>query len=231
MRDSKPVHNETHLSRLPLFEELAPGELERLAKASRTQVLEKCNTLFSAGEPCTGLQVVLYGQVKVALSSTQGTEKVVDILQAGQSFGATELLLDEPYRAYAQVLGEALVLHIAKPAILELLNRNVSFAYRLLNDMSRCLHDLMVDLEGYTMHTGQTRVLNFLLREAADEGSNGEAAVIRLPAPKGVIASRLNLSPEHFSRILHEMSEQGLFAIHGREIRIDDLSRLQRSLM
>jgi CRP-like cAMP-binding protein len=230
MRDSKPVQNETHLSRLPLFEALAARELERLARASRTQVLAKGNTLFSAGEPCAGLSVVMYGQVKVALSSTQGIEKVVDILQSGQSIGATELLLDVPYRVHAQALGDTLVLQVAKPAILDLLNRNACFAHQLLNDMSRCLHGLMVDLEGYTLHSGQSRVLSFLLREAEAQQACGDAAVVRLSAPKGVIASRLNLSPEHFSRILREMSELGLFAIRGRNIHIDDISRLQRGL-
>lgn len=231
MRDSKPVQNETYLGRIPLFENLPGAEIPQVAKASKTLFLEKHGTLFRTGEACPGLHVVIDGQVKVVFSSTQGTEKVVDILQAGQSFGATELLLDEPYRAHAQALGGALVLQIAKPTILDLIARHPSFAHKLLNDMSRCLHDLMVDLEGYTLHTGATRVLTFLLREAAAQEPCCESAVVRLSAPKAVIASRLNLSPEHFSRILHEMSEQGLFAIQGRDIHIDSVSRLQLGLV
>ncbi len=167
MRDSKPVHNETHLGRIPLFDDLPGGEIQQLAKASKTLVLEKCGTLFRAGETCPGLHVVMYGQVKVAFSSTQGSEKVVDILQAGHSFGEAELLLDEPYRAHAQALGDTLVLQIARTAILDLIARNPGFAHKLLNGMSRRLHDLMIDLEGYTLHTGVARVLTFLLREAA----------------------------------------------------------------
>lgn len=230
MRDSKPVHNETHLGRIHLFENLPGEEIRQLAKASKTLFLDKHGTLFRTGDACPGLHVVMDGQVKVLFSSTQGTEKVVDILQAGQSFGATELLLDEPYRACAQALEDSLVLQIAKPALLDLIARHASFAHKLLNDMSRCLHDLMLDLEGYTLHTGATRVLNFLLREAAAQEPCSESAVVTLSAPKGVIASRLNLSPEHFSRILHELSEQGLFAIQGRDIHIDSVSRLQLGL-
>jgi len=33
---------------------------------------------------------------------------------------------------------------------------------------------------------------------------------VTLPAAKAEIASRLNLTPEHFSRILHELLEAGL---------------------
>jgi len=39
---------------------------------------------------------------------------------------------------------------------------------------------------------------------------------------KGVIASRLNLTPEHFSRILRELSERKLIRVKGREFTILD---------
>ena len=230
MRDLKPVDTATHLGRIPLFAHLPDEEIERVAKASKTLALDKHATLFRTGESCSGLHVVIDGQVKLAFSSTQGTEKVVDVLQAGQNVGTTELLLNEPYRAHAQALADTLVLHVAKPTILDLLARNAGFTHTLMNDMSQRLHELMVDLEGYTLHSGLTRVLTFLLREAAAQEPGKESPVIRLSAPKGVIASRLNISPEHFSRILHDLSEQGLLAIQGRDIHIDSVSQLQLAL-
>ena len=42
-----------------------------------------------------------------------------------------------------------------------------------------------------------------------------------------MLASRLNLTPEHFSRVLHELAEQGLIDIDGRNIEIRDLERLR----
>jgi len=51
-----------------------------------------------------------------------------------------------------------------------------------------------------------------------------------LDANKGVIASRLNLTPEHFSRILSELSHQSLIEVQGSEIRILDVERLRSSL-
>ena len=41
------------------------------------------------------------------------------------------------------------------------------------------------------------------------------------------MASRLNLTPEHFSRILHELVAAGLIAVEGREIRIVEPARLR----
>jgi CRP-like cAMP-binding protein len=42
-----------------------------------------------------------------------------------------------------------------------------------------------------------------------------------------VIASRLNMTPEHFSRILHDLSSAGLIEVNGRAVRIPDLERLR----
>ncbi|MBN9463997.1 MAG: winged helix-turn-helix domain-containing protein, partial [Burkholderiales bacterium] len=50
---------------------------------------------------------------------------------------------------------------------------------------------------------------------------------IVLDTSKGVIASRLNLTPEHFSRILGELSHEGLISVRGAEITILDPERLR----
>ena len=53
------------------------------------------------------------------------------------------------------------------------------------------------------------------------------AVVIDLPIAKGMIASRPNLTQEHFSRILHEVSAAGLIEVQGPRILVPDLERLR----
>lgn len=52
-------------------------------------------------------------------------------------------------------------------------------------------------------------------------------AQIQLPASKHLIASRLNLTPESFSRILHLLTEAGLIRVEKKTILILDPIRLQ----
>ena len=60
---------------------------------------------------------------------------------------------------------------------------------------------------------------------AADSCRNTSSAQGR---PQSTIASRLNLTPEHFSRILHELSEAGLIRVEGRTVHIPDVGNLQK---
>jgi CRP-like cAMP-binding protein len=50
---------------------------------------------------------------------------------------------------------------------------------------------------------------------------------VALPAKKSIIASRLSLTPEYFSRMLHEFIEAGAIAVDGRKITVLDPARLR----
>ena len=67
-------------------------------------------------------------------------------------------------------------------------------------------------------------MVGYLLKELAEEGP----VELTLPVTKAVLASRLNLTPEHFSRILAELSNQRLIAVKGRKINIADAAALRR---
>jgi CRP-like cAMP-binding protein len=44
---------------------------------------------------------------------------------------------------------------------------------------------------------------------------------------KKLVASRLNLTPEHFSRILQDLTMKKLIEVKGREVVILDIERLR----
>ena len=71
------------------------------------------------------------------------------------------------------------------------------------------------------------RVIGYLLRPDENQARSGGGYVLTLPPSKAVVASRLNVTPEHFSRILHDLSERGLITVEGRDIRIVDAAKLR----
>ena len=215
------------LANLPMFSDMSREELDRIAAATVPIYAEKGQSIVQCGDPCTGFHLVVYGQVKLGFTSSQGVEKVVDIVRPGQSFGEALLFLDKPYMVFAQALADAMLLHIAKHVMLEELSRDPYFARRLLSGLARRVHGLIRDVEAYSLRSGQERVIGYLLADAADVSFNGKPVEVHLTPGKSVIASRLNMTPEHFSRILHDLSEAGLIEVNGRSVRIPDLERLR----
>jgi CRP-like cAMP-binding protein len=66
-----------------------------------------------------------------------------------------------------------------------------------------------------------------LLRQDQELAAANAPYSVMLPTSKAIVASRLNLTPEHFSRILRELADRGLISIDGREVKILDVSKLR----
>ena len=213
------------LANLPMFSEMSGEELDRISASTLPVHVEKGQTICHYGDPCTGFHLVVYGQVKLGFTSPQGIEKVIEIVRPGQSFGEALMFLDKPYLVFAQALADSLLLHVARRAVLGELARDAGFALRMLSGLSRRLHGLVRDVEAYTLRSSHERVIGYLLAEA--DGAAGGSADVQLTPGKSVIASRLNMTPEHFSRILHELGHAGLIEIRGRSVRILDLEQLR----
>jgi CRP-like cAMP-binding protein len=222
-----PIRIQEFLKNVPLFRELTDAELDRIA-AGTAQVRAPAGTiLFRRGEPCAGFHVIVYGQVKLAFGAADGAEKVVEILGPGASFGEAVMFLEKPYVVFAETLADSLLLAIGKAGVFAELERNPRFARKMLGGLALRLHGLVHDLEAYTLRSGTQRVIGYLLRDYSEVGEPRAPVEVALATSKGVLASRLNITREHFSRILHDLSGAGLIEVHGRIIRILDPERLR----
>ena len=238
-----------YLAVLPLFQEMTAAELQRLAEGCRLRRMARGDNVFRVGEPCEEFHVTVMGQVKLFAISPAGQEKVIELVGPGNSFAEALMFTGKPYIINAQALTDTLLLSVTKQAVLTEIERDSRFAMRMLAGISRRLHGLVHDVQAYALHSGLQRVIGYLLRDLpedsddaaemslADAGfvapcrpSNEPPRELRvsLPVSKATIASRLSLTPEYFSRVLHELEGEGLITIDKREIRIPDPTRLAR---
>ncbi len=221
------------LAHVPLLNGLSNDEVARFARGVREQKFDRGEVLFHRGDPCHGFHLLLSGQVKLAFTSSDGHEKVIEIVRPGQTFGEAVMFMDKPYVVMAQALCDCGALHIAKSVVFEEMNRDPVFCRTIIAGLSQRLHHLIADVETYSLRSGRDRIIGYLLREEELDGGDRTSAgrvTIRLPTSKGTIASRLNLTQEHFSRILHELIESGLIEVEGRTIHIIDIEKLRMSL-
>ena len=225
--DTRAFNLPRYLSLLPLFSDLSPDELQRLATGCSLKRLQRGELVFRCGDPCDAFHVCVTGQVKLFVLSPAGQEKVIEIIAPGQSFAEALMFTNRPYILSAQALSDGLVLSITKAAVIGEVERDARFALRMLAGISRRLHGLVHDVEAYALHSGLQRVIGYLLRDQqAEDCVSGEVITVSLPVSKATIASRLSLTPEYFSRVLHELEAAGLIDVDKRDIHILDAKRL-----
>jgi len=217
----------TLLRQVSFFSELSSEDIERVARYTRERLLDKGEVLFQRGDPVHGFYFVVSGQMKLAVSSAQGNEKVVEIISPMQSFGEAVMFLNRPYPVFAEALVPARLLHIGQAVVSDLIDQDSTFARKLLAGMAIRLHGMIQDVETYSLRSSTQRVIGYLLQQVEQDGAAG-ARDIELPTSKQVIASRLNLTPETLSRIFHDLADAGLITVHGKHISLHDPERLAR---
>jgi len=213
------------LAQLPLFKDLDGAALIRLAAEAKRHRLKRGELLFRKGEPAVGIYVVVYGDIKLISTTPARGSRLTGTVGPGQSFGEPVMFLERPTLVEAQATSDALVLLVPKTSVFNELDRNPRFARQMIAGLSRRVEALVRELDRQAIGNGVARFVAYLLRQAHGEPS----LAWTLPAAKAEVASQLNLSPEHFSRILHELAAAGLLQVQGRRIVVPDTQRLRQA--
>lgn len=215
------------LSRMPLFSAMSKGDLQFIAETTRERRLHKGELLFQRGDQSKGFYYVIFGQMKLAFSSPQGNQKVVEVLGPHQSFGEAIMFMDTPIPVFAESLTDTLLLHITRDAVFHQLDHDPQFARLMLAGMALRLHTIIRDVESYSLRSSTQRVIGYLLQHSNDDSDADGNQTIDLPTSKQVIASRLNLTPETLSRIFHELSCASLITVQGKHITLHNINKLR----
>ena len=85
----------------------------------------------------------------------------------------------------------------------------------------------MQEVEQLTAHTTSERLADFLLKLCPRQQTG--PTTIHLPTDKSLIAGRLGMQPETFSRSLAKLRPLGV-ETHGQNIVVQDVGALQQAL-
>ncbi|HOY86113.1 MAG: Crp/Fnr family transcriptional regulator [Methylotenera sp.] len=212
------------LSGFYMFSELQPSQIELLANGTRLVDIPRGGTLFNRGDKAHGFYLLLEGQIKLGVISPQGDEKVIGLIQPGESFGEAVLFLERSFPVYAQTTLDSKVLLITREAIFDILDNDVTVVRRMLAAISARNRQLVNDIESISLQNSTQRLIGYLLQISADS-PNPER--VQLPANKLTIASMLNLTPETLSRVMLRLSNAGLIEVNGKEIVITNVAGLR----
>jgi len=218
---------ELDLRSIYLFSALDDAELDQIRAGTRTLRLREGERLFDLGQPARQFFYVQDGQIKLFRNSADGGEKVIDIVQRGQTFAEAVMFMERSagYPVNAQAIVDTRLLAFDMSTMLDILRGSTQACFRVMGGMTRRLRQLVDQIDELTLHNATCRLIMYLL----DQVPAGvvESPEIQLTTPKNVIASRLSIQPETLSRILSRLGRDGLVEVRGQSLVVKDMDRLR----
>ncbi|MFN3746957.1 MAG: Crp/Fnr family transcriptional regulator [Hyphomicrobiaceae bacterium] len=182
----------------------------------------KATTLFHQGEPADAFFVVLDGWVKIYRTTPDGLEVVLHIFKRGETFAEAAMFLGGHYPASAETVSAARLLRIDGSAFRARIHKQPELALSMLAAASHQLKALVEQIEQIKVRSAPQRIAEFILNLAEREEGG---AVVELPFEKGLIANRLGMKPESFSRALARLRPLGV-SVERDVVKIADVVRL-----
>ncbi|MBL0125688.1 MAG: Crp/Fnr family transcriptional regulator [Betaproteobacteria bacterium] len=224
--DAKRQQQISTLAKAAMFIQLPDATLERLAAGMTESLFRRGNVVFGRGAAATGMYIVASGQLKLTQETREGAEHVVELLQEGDSFGEAALLTQRLHLVTATAVSECKVLHIRRQTLLNELENDQAFARTAISMLSDRLYRQTAEMESVLLLTAAARVARFIFHRLNLNVAKASRRVA-LPFRKCLIASHLNMTPEHFSRTLRDLTMIGLISVKGGLVDIIEVDRLR----
>ena len=213
-----------HLRAQALFKPLRDETLEHFAEYAALRHEKKSTVLFSADAPNEKIYLLLSGWVKLFRETLAGDEAVVDVMTGGNFFGEIGLSGHDAMPYGAEVVEDAEIISLPRFLLAEEILRNSLFGMSVLQSMTRQRLQRDMEIEHRTVQSAPQRIGCFLLKFCRERTEG--AVVLHLPYDKTVVAHRLGMQPETFSRALGKLREETGLRVRGATVEIDDVQRL-----
>jgi CRP-like cAMP-binding protein len=208
-----------------LLSRLSNEQLQRVARRAARLRLDEGQALFSQGDTADRFYLVIRGRMRLFRLSPDGAEKIIEVVEPGQTFAEALMFLDTPrYPVCAAALGKVELISIDARDFARMLRDSVDTCFIMLGALSQRLRSLVREIDNLALHSATCRFARYLLTHRL---ADGQALELDLAVRKGVIASCLSIKPETFSRIEKDLSKRGVIVVDGQHVIIKNLAALE----
>ncbi|MBW4934279.1 Crp/Fnr family transcriptional regulator [Marinobacter sp. F4206] len=213
------------LRRHPLFSDLSSADFRDLSMRTRQIHLEKHELLYRQDTEAKHFYFVVSGRLRLYRLDYSGFERTLDSLETGDCFAEVMIYANPArYACYAESMKRSVVLSIPIQAYRALITARPDYAEKALAHYAARAVSRFHDLEIMTVQNARDRLIRYLI-DLLPNGTD-QAGEVELPLPKCLVASRLAMQPETFSRILAELKANGLIRVNRSKLFISDPQRL-----
>lgn len=216
------------LKRVPFFHELGEREIAALAERAIEKSYSKGEFLFSEGDACKGLFVVVRGAVKILKCSVSGREQSLEIQMPGTPVAELPLFDGGNYPAAAQCVEDSELLFIDRRDFEALVRQHPELAVAVIRSLGMRLRKMVMLVEELSLKEVSQRIARRLLTLAELQGKKTAGGIeVDLPFSQQEFATQLGTVRELISRTLGRFQNEELLTVEGRHIVIHDAATLR----
>src|SRR5262245_17932506 len=180
--------------------------------------------LFQQGTPADDVYLVHDGMVKLVWGESTGKQTILGLRWTGCLIGVPAVVTGELCPMSAVTLVPSMLQRINAEKFLQRLQTDPEFAWKIHQIQSREVHEQLNWLGEMACCSARSRLGNFFRRltEAYKVPKDGQRSRVRLPLKQKEVAELIAVTPEHLSRLLHELSRDGLLQLRRGSIVIPD---------
>jgi CRP-like cAMP-binding protein len=199
------------LGRVPVFETLAPADLERVAQVAVPRRFGPHQVIFREGDASDTCYVVESGHARAVREHADGRSIALAHFGPGDIFGELAMFDDERRSATVEALEDVAAIAILGADMRRLLREHADISYKLVISLGRRLRETNERLARQSFQTVQSRVagvLAQLVEQARAEGAeDGDVLVV---ATQAEVAQLAGSSRESASRFLAVLERAGI---------------------
>jgi CRP/FNR family transcriptional regulator len=204
-----------------LFSDLDERELQAIQQWALRKDYRKGQIVFTEGEPSRGFFLVASGTVKIFRVGPDGRERVLHVVETGESFAEAAMFMDA-YPATAEALAPSTVVSVEKNGFKQLLLRDPHLSFKIIGTLVKSLSQMRNALTDLTLKEVPARFASYVLSLPVAPGNP-----IPVPVSKTTIAQMLGTTKETFSRLLARLARHHILTYRGRFIRVQNRQRLE----
>ena len=228
-------HETTNQANLPsyrkgeFFKALSAAALADLEPLLAPSTYPAGRVLFSETQATSGIYVVLEGEIKLSINSSDGRRLAFHIAKAGEVLGLSSTLSGGAHEMTADALYPAKIAHISRQVFMQFLSRHSDVYPVVIREVSHSFNLACEQLRMVGLSTSVPERLARLLLEWSDEpGQKPErAAHCHVSLTHEEIGEFIGASRETVTRTLSIFKNRHLVAQHGCTITIPSRMALE----
>ncbi|MBO6505880.1 MAG: Crp/Fnr family transcriptional regulator [Kordiimonadaceae bacterium] len=209
------------IARQPLFKGASEDTIGKLSAAGQVLKLDKGEALFMQEDPAEWFYIMLSGWVKLFRETMDGAEAVIDMATRGELVGETAIFEDGMHSYCAAAAEKVEVLRLPSSLLKKAVNDEQPVALSMLSSMSRHRKRQSREIESLTLQNASQRIGCFLLRHCNQ--LEEDQIDLQLPYDKSLIAARLGMKSETFSRALNKLRQETNIEVKGSMVQIPSI--------